>query len=91
MAAILERFDAADRRIRQARTIPDREAAEAERRETMGDYYAASAALGDLFLLLFRHAMQHRQEALQTHLVSLLDPELDQLADAIAESERRRR
>jgi hypothetical protein len=88
---ILERFDAADRRMLAARKPGDKEAAEAERREVMADFYGGSEALADLLLLLLRHAGQRRTAALRAALLDLLAPELRELAGAVAALERRRR
>jgi hypothetical protein len=86
---ITERFDAADRRAKRATTIEDREAAEAERQDAAAEFWAASADLADLFLLLFRHATKHQPDALRAYIVALLRPELDPIAQAIANLEGR--
>src|SRR5262249_7767905 len=72
LAAILERLDAADKKLHRAVVLgqtADREAAEAERREAMGEYWAAKEALAKLFMLLLRQAKEHYLEALRLHLI----------------------
>jgi hypothetical protein len=88
LAGILERFAAADERLRRSATIADREAAEAARREAVGEHYGVTRDVADLFLLLLRQALQHRAEALRNYLVKLLAPELDPMAEAIYRLER---
>jgi hypothetical protein len=87
LGAIAERFDAADRRARRAASIPEREAAEAERREVAGDFWAAGEDLADLLLLLLRYARRHRPDALAAALAEALRPELAPLTEAVARLE----
>jgi hypothetical protein len=87
LARIAERFEQAERRAKSASTIEDREAAESERREAEGDFWAVTADLADLLLLLFRHAITHQPDALRAYIVALLRPELDPMAEAIANLE----
>jgi hypothetical protein len=89
LAQIAARFEQADRSAKRATTIKDREAAEAERREAAGDFWAAGADLADLLLLLFRYATTHQPDALRAHIVALLRPEFDPIAEAIANLEGR--
>jgi hypothetical protein len=87
LARIGGRFDAADRRAKQASTIEDREVAEEERREAAGDFWAAEADLADFLLLLLRVALRHQPDALTRYLVQALRPELESLADVLARME----
>jgi hypothetical protein len=87
LARIAARFEEADRRTRHAQTLADREDAEAERREANGAFRAAGKDLGELFLLLFRHALAHRPEALQMYLADALRPELAPVLEALAKLE----
>jgi hypothetical protein len=81
LANIAERFEAADRRVRGARTAAGRERAEAVRRAADAEFYAAGRELADLLLLLLRYAIHHQPDALRLYLVELLRPELEQLAE----------
>jgi hypothetical protein len=87
IAAITERFEAADRRAKRAATLADREQAEAERREANGDFWAAGEDLADLLLLLVRYAITHRPEALRAYLADVLRPELEPILDAVVKLE----
>jgi hypothetical protein len=87
---IANQYEAADRRAKRAATIPVREAAEDERREAEGDFWAAGEQLADLFLLMIRHCKQYRPDILQLYLAELLRPELEPLAQAIIRMEARR-
>jgi hypothetical protein len=81
---IAERFATADQRMHRAAVRGDqgdREAAAWERSEARGDYQAASRDLADLLLLLVRHALEHRPDALRLYLRELL---ADAIADAVA-------
>jgi hypothetical protein len=89
LAKIAERFEAADGRARQAAVIEDREAAEWERREAAGDFWAAGHDLADLLLLLFRYASTHQPDALRAYIVALLRPKLDPIVETIATREAR--
>src|SRR5258707_403575 len=89
LTQIAERFAAADCRVKRPTTIEDCEAPETERREGAGDFWAASADLADLLLLLFRYATAHQPDALRAHIVALLRPELDPIAEAVAKLESR--
>ncbi len=84
VAKLLQDFDVADRRAKRATTLPEREAAEAERRAAAGDFWTAGQQLAELFLLLLRYAKRHQPEAVRVYLVDLLQPELNELAEAIA-------
>jgi hypothetical protein len=88
VAPILTRLEAADRQLRHAATIADREQAEAQRREAKGVIWRAGSDLADLFLLLLRCCRRHQPEALLAALVEVLRPELEPLFDAIARLER---
>jgi hypothetical protein len=89
--AIAERFEAADKAHRLARTDPDRELAEAKRRDANGQFWAAAEQLADLHLLMLRQALAHRADALRQYLAELLRPELEPLAEALARLERGRK
>jgi hypothetical protein len=90
IAQIVERFAEADRRAKRAVAIPDRHAAEDERREAAGEYWGAGNDLAQLFLLLIRYALQHEPDALRLYLVEAIRPELKALAEAITRLEARR-
>ena len=87
LARLLERLDAAHRACRAATGLPDREAAEAVRREAAGELWYFRQGLADLALLLIRHALEYRREALCASLAEALRPELDLLAESIAKLE----
>ncbi len=97
LARIAERFGDADRRAKAAGvavafgagTVAEREAAEAERQDAAGDFWAASSDLADLLLLL-RYALAHQPDALRLYLAEALRPELGPLAEAVAGLEARR-
>ncbi len=89
LEAITKRFEAADRRAKQAVSLLDREAAEAQRREAEGDFWAAGMQVADLFLLLLRYGIRHRPEALRLYLAELLRPELAPIVEALARLEAR--
>jgi hypothetical protein len=80
-------FAAADERLKRAATIEDRSQAEEERHEAMGDLFAAKQELADLFILLLRHAAEHRPTALRIYLADLLREDFGSLAQAIAQVE----
>ena len=86
---IADRFEQADARARKAQTIEDYEAAEAERREANGDFWAAESDLAELGLMLLRLALKHNPEAVRLYLAEALRPELETLAAAIAKMEGR--
>jgi hypothetical protein len=91
LQAILERFDEADRRMCRAQVLGDRAAAdvaEDERREAMGDRYAAGLALADLWLLLTRHALEYRADAARQLLADVLGEEFDAIAEALERGRR---
>jgi len=90
LTRIAERFEAADHRAKRATTIQDGEAAEWERLEAAGNFWAAEADLADLLLLLLRLALRHQPAALAQYLSQALREELKTLADAIVELEARR-
>jgi hypothetical protein len=92
LARIAERFDAADRRAKRAAVLgdaTDREAAEAERREIAGDFWAAGEDLADLLLLLLQYAIEHHPDALRLYLTEALRPELEPIVEALAQLEAR--
>jgi hypothetical protein len=78
------RFEAADRRAKQAATLADREQAEEEARAAEGDYWAAEMELADLVLLLLRQATAHRRDALRMYLLEILGDEIVEIAVAAA-------
>jgi hypothetical protein len=90
LSRLTELFEAADTRAKRAANITDREQYEAERSEVMEDFHACNRDLADLFLLLLRKAVDHDREAVRVYLVSLLRPELSELADNIARMEAHR-
>jgi hypothetical protein len=90
LAKIGERFAAADSRAKRAARIPDREAAEAERREAEGEFWAAGLDLADLLLLLLRYALQHRPDALRMYLAEALRSELEPIVESLAKLESRK-
>jgi hypothetical protein len=92
LVRIAERFAEADRRAWEAATTADREgreAAEDERREAAGAFWAAGRELAELLLLLLRHAADHQPDAVRAYLADMLRPELEPLARAIARLEGR--
>jgi hypothetical protein len=89
-AEITERFEKAHNRALRAQTIEDWEAAEAERRDIAGEFWAAGEDLADLLLMLLRYGMQHRPEALEMYLAEILRPQFRSLAQSIARLERGR-
>src|SRR5437660_10722798 len=72
LGRIAAAFERADRRAKAAATVGDREAAEAERREAVGEFWVAGVTVADLLLLLLRLAMRHRPEALAAYLAEAL-------------------
>jgi hypothetical protein len=88
--AIAERYEAADRRAKLAATIPDREAAEDERRGAAADFWLAETDLADLLLMLLRLTLRHQPDALRHYLAEALRPEIEPLANAFARMEARR-
>jgi hypothetical protein len=90
ISAIAARFEAADRRAKRADTLDNREAAEAERREAAGDFWAAEIDLADLLFILLRLAIRHRPAALAQYLKRAMETELNAVADAIVQLEGRR-
>lgn len=90
LADMAERFAAADRRALRAAVLAEGaelEAAEAERREAAGEFWAAGQDLADLLLLLFRYALKHQPDALRALLLEVLRPDLTELAEGIANLE----
>jgi hypothetical protein len=88
LRALAERFDAAANRAYRAAVTEDqpaREAAEWERLEAFGAYEAAGRDVADLLLLLLRHCLRHRPEALADLLAEALQDELRPLAAAVAD------
>jgi hypothetical protein len=90
LSRLTELFEEADARAKRPRTLADKESAEADRLEVMGDFHACSRDLSDLFLLLMRKAIDIDREAVRVHLVSILHPELDELANGIIRLEARK-
>jgi hypothetical protein len=88
--AFVARYQAAKERAARAATLADREAAEAERREAEGDFWLLETNLADLFLLLFRLAVQHEPAAVADSVKKVLRPELNALADGIVKLEGRK-
>lgn len=91
--AITARYAAAEQALHRAQVLGQAgaaEEAEEDRREAMGDYYAAGRAIADLGLLLLR--MMHRYRPAETTALvrELLAAELGELADAITRMEGRR-
>ena len=90
LRVLCERAVAAERRLHVAQVRDgDREAAEDERRAALGEHFAAGQAIADLGLLVVRHALAYRQEALAAYLADALRPELQAIADAITRLEGR--
>jgi hypothetical protein len=83
--------DSEDRAFRAcvAEDAGERDAAEAERQEAAGDFWAAGRDLGELLLLLLRQASDHYPDAVRDYLLDLLKPELQSLARAVARLEAR--
>src|SRR5262249_39523235 len=90
LAQITARFEAADRSAKRAAVLEDREAAESERREAAGDFWAAEVDLAELLLMLLRLAFRHQPHALCRYLSNALAPELEPLAGALAKLEARK-
>jgi hypothetical protein len=90
IAEITQRYEQADRRAKAAPTVEDREAAETERRDIAGEFWAANEDLASFGVLLLRLGEEHYPDALRDLLVKLLRPELQAFADAIARLEGRR-
>jgi hypothetical protein len=92
LAEIAERYAAAERREWQARVqgdAGDLAAAELERQEAQGDYHAASLELADLLLLLLRHAIRQRPDALRDLLLRVLTDPVTDIALAVQQEARR--
>lgn len=86
-------YDAANRRALTAGIYDrqgDREAAEGERQQAAGDYYALEAGLADLGLLLLRMMLRRQPEAASALLAQALGPELRPMAEALVRLEGRR-
>jgi hypothetical protein len=82
LTRIAERFAAASSAAWRATVAEDtgqRDAAEGERQEAAGEFFAAGLALADLLLLLLRQAAEHRAPALCLHLLKLLAGDPDAL------------
>jgi hypothetical protein len=90
LSRIADKFGQADARARRAQTIEDYEAAEAERCEIAGEFWAAESELADLCLLLLRLALRHQPDALCLYLAEALRTELEPLAESLAKLEARR-
>ena len=92
IARITARFEAADKRMHAAQVVSKPEearAANAEKEEAAGDFWAAAEGLADLFLLMLRYAAEHRPEQLSQALAGGMRAELNGFAEAIARSEHR--
>lgn len=87
LSRIADRFDAANRLLRQAKSTEDREFAEAMRRDAAGQFWAFGQELADLLLLLIRMALSHRRDALGSYLADALRPELAPIVAAVARLE----
>jgi hypothetical protein len=87
LAQIAARFEAADHRAKRAAALEDREAAEWERLEAAGDFWACESDLAHLFLLLIRTCLRHEPAALALYLAEALRSELEPLATALAKLE----
>jgi len=83
-------YEHADRLARTAETAADRTLAEDLRREAEASFWAASAELGDLLLLMLRHAIEHRRDTVRAYLMLVLGDDFQELGDAIALAEGRR-
>jgi hypothetical protein len=79
LAGVLERYAAAVRQGHAADTPGDREAAERLRDEIAAEFWALSAELGDLQLLLLRHCVRHEPDKLRQELMGLLAPDIGAL------------
>jgi hypothetical protein len=93
LSRIAERYKAAERAAFTAGIYNrqgDREAAEAESQAAAAEFWAAESELADLLLMLLRLALRHQPDALRDYLTEALRPELEALADGIAELEGRR-
>jgi hypothetical protein len=77
-------YERADGIAKSAQTAADRAHAEDLRREASASFWEASVELGDLFLLLLRHAIDHRPEAVRAYLMKALGEDFQELADAVA-------
>jgi hypothetical protein len=88
--AFAARYQAAKERAQRATTLEDREAAEWERLEAEGDFWLIQTNIVDLFLMMFRFAVQHEPAAVAGYVKKVLRAELDALADGIANLEGRK-
>jgi hypothetical protein len=79
LAGVLERYAAAVRQGHAADTPGDRQRAEALRDEIAAEFWALSAELGDLQLLLLRHCVRHEPDKLRQELMGLLAPDIGAL------------
>jgi hypothetical protein len=89
---VAERFQEASDTAWRAAVAVDagaRDAAEEERWAAAGAFHAAREELADLGLLLLRHALELRADAVRLYLSEALRPELQALAAAIVELEGR--
>jgi hypothetical protein len=94
---IAERFEQAERRVKEVRRIaatkPDEETCKdalAELDDALGEFRASGEELADLLLLGFRYARDYRPDALRQIMVDALRPELEAITDALARLEARR-
>ena len=87
LGSYADRMAAADRHAREATTQADRDVAEQQRREAMGRHYALEMDMADLFVLLLRHAIEHRPHEVRLLLADALRAELAPIIETIARLE----
>lgn len=86
---ITDRFEQADRRLHRSQTIEDYAAAEEERRDIAGEFWAAENELAHLLLLLLRVTLKHEPDALRLYLAEALRAELEPITESLARLEAR--
>jgi hypothetical protein len=84
LVRIATRWQAADRREKATRTLPDFEQAAAESMEAEDDFWSCKRDLADLFLLLLRCACEVEPEAVHIYVAELLTPEIDFICQRLA-------
>jgi hypothetical protein len=77
-------YEEGDRLAKSGESAADRARGEDMRREAEASFWAASVELGDLWLLLFRHAINHRKDTVRAYLMLVLGDDFRELADYIA-------
>jgi hypothetical protein len=77
-------YEEADRLAKSGESAADRARGEDLRREADATLWAASMELADLFLLIQRHAIDHRRDTVRAYLMLVLGPDFQELADQIA-------